>query len=158
MILPIKPKNNDWLFYGCQQCLARQTHQNHLTVANGKYRKVASSNLSWLVAHFQIFRRLIKGKFDAYALWPLTKKFQNWICSRLVYSSGLYGNLLDVRALVPICCRCVRHDRHWLSMFFIFCHYISILYNRWAKLVNEANNQLLHLGLIGKIMHYSHSW
>ena len=33
-----------------------------------KYRKVASSSLSWLVAHFQIFRRLMKGKFDAYVL------------------------------------------------------------------------------------------
>ena len=28
---------------------------------------------------FQIFRRLMKGNFDAYVLWPLTKKFQNWI-------------------------------------------------------------------------------
>ena len=46
------------------------------------YRKVASSSLSWLVAHFQIFRRLMKGKFDAYALWPLTKKLQNWIVDR----------------------------------------------------------------------------
>ena len=32
------------------------------------YRKVASSSLSWLLAHFQIFRRLMKGKFDAYVL------------------------------------------------------------------------------------------
>ena len=32
------------------------------------YRKVASSSLSWLVAHFQIFRRFIKGKFDAYIM------------------------------------------------------------------------------------------
>ena len=30
-----------------------------------KYRKVASSSLSWLVKHFQIFRKLMKGKFDA---------------------------------------------------------------------------------------------
>ena len=43
------------------------------------YRKVASSSLSWLVAHFQIFRRLMKRKFDAYVLWPLAKKFQNFI-------------------------------------------------------------------------------
>ena len=33
-----------------------------------KYRKVASSRLSRLVAHFWIFRLLIKGKFDAYVL------------------------------------------------------------------------------------------
>ena len=32
------------------------------------YRKVANSSLSWLVARFQIFRRLVKGKFDAYVL------------------------------------------------------------------------------------------
>jgi hypothetical protein len=31
---------------------------------------------------FQIFRRLMKGKFDAYVLWPLAKKFQNWIVDR----------------------------------------------------------------------------
>ena len=43
------------------------------------YRKVASSSMSRLVARFQIFRRLMKGKFDVYVVWPLTKKFQNWI-------------------------------------------------------------------------------
>ena len=43
------------------------------------YRKVANSSLSRLVARFQIFRRLMKGKFDSYVLWPLTKKSQNWI-------------------------------------------------------------------------------
>ena len=30
------------------------------------YHKVASSRLSWLVAHFYIFRLFMKGKFDAY--------------------------------------------------------------------------------------------
>ena len=33
-----------------------------------KYHKVANSSLPRLVAHFQIFRRLMKGKFDAYVL------------------------------------------------------------------------------------------
>ena len=32
------------------------------------YRKVVSSRLSRLVAHFQIFRLFMKGKFDAYVL------------------------------------------------------------------------------------------
>ena len=41
------------------------------------YRKVASSSISRLVAHLMIFRRLLKGKFDAYVVWPLAKKFQN---------------------------------------------------------------------------------
>ena len=30
--------------------------------------KVASSRLSWLVAHSRIFRLFMKGKFDAYVL------------------------------------------------------------------------------------------
>jgi hypothetical protein len=35
---------------------------------NAKDRKIASSRLSRLVAHIRIFRRLMKGKFDAYVL------------------------------------------------------------------------------------------
>ena len=46
-----------------------------------EYHKVASSSLSRLVAHFKIFRRLMKGKSDAYVLWPLAKNF-NWIVDR----------------------------------------------------------------------------
>ena len=38
------------------------------------YRKVASSSLSRLVAHFWVFRLFMKGKFDA-----LAKRVQNWI-------------------------------------------------------------------------------
>ena len=52
---------------------------NNCTAYFITYRKIASSSMSWLVAHSQIFSRLMKGKFDAYVLWPLTKKFQNWI-------------------------------------------------------------------------------
>ena len=44
-----------------------------------EYRKVASNRLSQLEAHFYIFRLFMKGNFDAYVLWPLVKKFQNWI-------------------------------------------------------------------------------
>ena len=44
-----------------------------------RYRKVASSRLSWLVAHFHIFRLFMKGNFDDYVLWPLDKMVQNWI-------------------------------------------------------------------------------
>ena len=38
-----------------------------------KYRKVVSSSLSRLVAHFWIFRQLIKEKSDAYELWPFAR-------------------------------------------------------------------------------------
>ena len=51
----------------------------HYTSHVIKYRKVVSSSLSQLVALFQIFKRLMRGKFDAYVLEPLSKKFQIWI-------------------------------------------------------------------------------
>ena len=42
-------------------------------LCSSKYRKVASSRLSRLVAHSRIFKLFMKGKFDA----PLAKKVQN---------------------------------------------------------------------------------
>ena len=35
------------------------------------YRKIASSNMSRLVAHVGFFRLLMKGIFGPYVLWPL---------------------------------------------------------------------------------------
>ena len=61
------------------RCLRSVSSTYFFSVSFYTYRKVASSSMSWLVAHFQIFRRLKKGKFDAYVLWPLAKKFQNLI-------------------------------------------------------------------------------
>ena len=55
-----------------------------------QYSKVANSSMSWLVAHFQIFRMLMKRKLNAYVLWPLTKKFQNWIVNRLLLATLRY--------------------------------------------------------------------
>ena len=43
---------------------------------------VANSTLSWLGEHSRIFRLFVKGKFDAYVLWPLAKRNQNWIVDR----------------------------------------------------------------------------
>ena len=51
-------------------------------IATTKDQMVASSSLSQLVAHVWIFRLFMKGKFDAYVLWPLTKRVQNWIVDR----------------------------------------------------------------------------
>ena len=47
-----------------------------------KYRKVTSRSISWLVAHPKIFWLFMKGKFNAYVLWPLDKMVQNWIIDR----------------------------------------------------------------------------
>ena len=65
----------------CSVCLfhVQKTLVSLLHNRQSTYRKVANSSLSRLVAHFQIFRRFMKGKCDAYVLWPLAKKFQNWI-------------------------------------------------------------------------------
>ena len=49
-----------------------------------KYRKVLNSSLSRLLAPFQIFRRLMKAKFDVYVLWPLAHRVQNWIVDRSI--------------------------------------------------------------------------
>ena len=66
--------------------LKRLKHPNHaygrnlkIPPSNQDYRKVASSRLSWLVAHSRIFRLFMKGKFDACVLWPFIKRVQNWI-------------------------------------------------------------------------------
>ena len=53
------------------------------------YRKVASSRLSWLVAHLRLFRLFMKRKFDAYLLWPLA----NWVWNWIEYFSWLYSSL-----------------------------------------------------------------
>ena len=68
---------------------------NGYVTAKRVYCKVASSRLSWLVAHFGIFRLLMKEKFDAYELWYLAKIVQSWI----VYCLQLYSNLDNQVAL-----------------------------------------------------------
>ena len=49
-------------------CLVCPTCFFYRILNKSKYRKVTSSSMSLLVAHFKIFRRLVKGKFDAYVL------------------------------------------------------------------------------------------
>ena len=62
----------------------------YLAVMDSRYRKVASRNMSRLVARPRIFRPFMKGKFDPYVLWPLA--FDHWpLNSRPVYCSRLYG-------------------------------------------------------------------
>ena len=57
-------------------------HFNPATYIFVNYLKVASSRLSWLVAHLRIFRMFMKGKFDVYILWTLNKRVQNWIVAQ----------------------------------------------------------------------------
>ena len=40
-----------------------------------------------LVAHLRIFTLFMRGKFDAYLLWPLAKRVQNWIADWSIASN-----------------------------------------------------------------------
>ena len=73
------------------------------------YRKVASSRLSWLVAHLRLFRLFMKRKFDAYLLWPLVKWDQNWIvdwstaCYFTVGDTGAKPGYIDFMQVRSLC-------------------------------------------------------
>ena len=68
----------------------------------------AVHRLSRLVAQIRIFRSLMKGKFDAYVLWPLAKKFQNWIVNRSTARDFTVFEIVDYAlALPPIFCQTV---------------------------------------------------
>ena len=63
-----------------------------LWVLKSKYRQ--SRSISWLVAHPRIFRLFMKGKFDAYLLWPLAKRFQSFIVARFTVCDYIYCMLI----------------------------------------------------------------
>ena len=60
-----------------------------------RYHKVASSRLSWLVAHSSTFRMFMKGKFHTYQKFPKLN-------SRPVYCSWLYGSYFS-KIISPHC-------------------------------------------------------
>ena len=62
-------------FQSC--CMERSGNICILCYEKKIYSRVASSRLSHLVAHSRIFRLFMKGKFDAYVLWPSAKNFQS---------------------------------------------------------------------------------
>ena len=63
------------------------------------YCKVPSSRMSRLIAHPSICRLFMKGKFDAYVLWTLAQRAQNWIvdqsttCNFTVHTFLYFQNL-----------------------------------------------------------------
>ena len=82
-----------FLFYTMNARFRNWAHNKHTL----KSRSVACLR-SRLVAHLEIFRRLMKGKFDSYVLWPWSKKFQNWIVDRteVRFTSFLSGGFITV--------------------------------------------------------------
>ena len=74
---------NHFIFYKDDKFLRTQIYVwSLITMISLEYRKVTSSRLSWLAAHSRIFKLFMTGKFDAYVLWPLAKRVQNWILDR----------------------------------------------------------------------------
>ena len=72
-------KNKAVEFQACTLCTCNSSTQiSCVKWIEIIYCKVASSSLSRLVAHFWIFRLFMKGKFDAYVLWPFAKRVKNW--------------------------------------------------------------------------------
>ena len=63
-----KFKSKTYWLKGLLQIVEKSKRKQQHT--NVEYPKVPSSSLSWLVAW--IFRMFMKGKFDAYVLWPLS--------------------------------------------------------------------------------------
>ena len=64
--------NSDWSTF-----TVTYWNEQHLLWKNSnilEYCKVTSSSKFRLVAHPRIFRLFMKGKFDAYVLWPFAKK------------------------------------------------------------------------------------
>ena len=106
-----------------------------------EYRKVANSSLSQLVAHFQIFRRLMKGKFDAYVL------FQNWIVDQSTAHDFMVYFLLKRMMFFHLpsiwCCD------HYITKNCIFCWYTTAewwkldFFNHWTmkKIIWRCNFQ-----------------
>jgi hypothetical protein len=68
-------------------------HVRQVRIDNLEYLKVATSILSRLLAHTSIFRLFMKGKFDAYVLWPSDKRVQNWIVDWSTARNFMVNNL-----------------------------------------------------------------
>ena len=101
------------------------------------YGKVTSSRPSQLVAHFQIFRRLMKGKTDAYGLCVTFGQKVPKFNSRPVYCSRFSGNTTKIIAeqLLKLWCPtlCIIYPNLYnlTSFIIIYCRVTSINVSLW---------------------------
>ena len=97
------PYGIDWAWFHFSTCWAScriaSAGDNWIS-----YRKVMSSRLPCLVAHLRNFRLFMKGKFDAYELWPLAKRVQNWIVDRteVRFASFLPSGFITATVVNPL--------------------------------------------------------
>ena len=86
-----------------------------------EYRKVASSRLSRSVAHFHIFRLFIKEKFDAYVLWPLAQRVQNWIVDRSTACNfTVCIKISPVRNIWLLYCLLIDQSEVWIRAYSLY--------------------------------------
>ena len=102
------------------------------------YRKVANSSPSRLVARFQTFRRLMKGKFDAYVMWPLAKNSQNWIVDQSTarYFTEIYLIFFGMIKILPTHLCWV-----WITKIFESCP--KIIYPFFTGITWSRTGQIL---------------
>ena len=93
------------LFYSMQKYLKKCPNDSTNPFKNewkNKYCKVESSRLSRFIAHLRIFRLFMNGKFDAYLLWPLAKRVQNWIVDWSITNDFTLYNIDGIRRVEKI--------------------------------------------------------
>ena len=119
------------------------------------YRKVASSSMSRLVAHLMIFRRLMKGKFDAYVVWPLAKKFQNWIVDQKsphCTSNKPHSKPFSFLLILSIQIRCLDQNTMVPCRTNIFQELCSTLFDYLSvNMIYPKTNGVSHFMQIAKI-------
>ena len=74
-------------FYSTVACRLGITYILQNIILKWRYKKDEHIIIFWClvyrkVAYPSIFRLFMKGKFDAYVLWPLAQRVQNWIVDR----------------------------------------------------------------------------
>ena len=126
------------------------------------YRKVTSSRLFWLVAHTRIFRLFMKREINAYVLWPLAKRVQNWILDRSTARNFTVYKCLAMEAICqkarlstqcsPINVTCgLYFNHHWFwRVLFKNRDILALLPQKTSKLVK--NNWGLYIsGLYSRV-------
>ena len=79
-----------------------------------KQRAVCS--MSWLVVHPKFFRLFVKGKFDAYVLWPLPKRVQN--CRSTTHNFTV--PVIVYFQFLKTCLKLRKSEFDWSLIFFLF--------------------------------------
>ena len=126
----------------CFSTVTQQCFKTWLVESFGQfaYCKVSSKSTSRLVAHPRNFRLFMKGKFDAYLLWPLAKRVQNWIVARstahnftvdILIINKLHFHVIDAKYLGYSRLSNRRRLLNKSSLHFLIFFFINIFKKIW---------------------------